>query len=212
MTEKTTRNGFPYRWYRKRSMELWQMWLEDYGGDEDLALAHAIWHLSLQIRGKKRSSQLKYLSFKDYFVKHYRETGVGKWVGLSKAICWNCEGSGIEPGHVRKTCEKCGGSKEYKTYPVYIHRLNISGKEMILQSRVEPIHEGEAGEKEEWFEADKPPLLPFGGILRVMSYVAVAKWGLLFVSGRYMEVDRKYVKTNQAPKGGARKNSRGGTS
>lgn len=184
------------------------MWLEDYGGNEELAIAHAIWFLSLQIRGKKRSSQLKYQSLRDYFVRLNMKGGVGKQAGVVKAMCWHCEGSGVEPGRIRKACEKCLGSKEYKTYPIYLHKLQICGKEFTVQSRIEPLVTGEVGG--EWFEADRPPLLPFGGILRIMSYVAVAKWNLVFVSGRYKErsAKNKNAKTNKTPKGGARKFSK----
>jgi len=97
-----------------------------------------------------------------------------------------CEGDPPEGVRVkRQRCAKCGGTGKYRPRWLYSHTFSFDGRVYRFHSYQKPVKlSDEPGEDLEQYggkftEAELADLsLPMTGILRALSYVAAAIWGL----------------------------------
>jgi len=94
--------------------------------------------------------------------------------------CKKCDGTGI-----LKKCQHCGGTGKYRSWYLYEHCLIVAGQEYTFHSYTKPEKlSDEPGEDCEKYggrfsEEELDELaLPFTGILKLLGYVAAAKWKL----------------------------------
>lgn len=176
-------------WAKYTAPELWEAWRRGFESD-DAAIMSAVWALNRLIKTAARSTRIKGYSLKDEAIRRYGE--VGMRVREEKKLCWGCDGSGMdEYGDV---CERCDGSGVYASRWLYLHIFTVAGQRYSLHSyQVPRTLLDETGEDKESFggsfsTAEKKALaLPMSGLLKMLGYVAVTQWGLVYTGARYVQ-------------------------
>jgi hypothetical protein len=176
------------RWTRCTTAELWQMWREQFESDDE-AIATAVWMANRLVKEAAKSTKIKFYSIKDAFIQRYGQAG--QLAREEVRPCHACDNSGVLWDGA--TCYRCDGTGIYMTRRLYLHTFEVAGTKYRLHSYVEPktlldemaADEAQYGSRfsdEEWSAL----ALPMSGLLRILSYVAAAKWKKQLVGGRYM--------------------------
>ncbi len=107
-------------------------------------------------------------------------------------LCWGRAGSNPDDMptgwyEIVGRCQMCGGTGKYRSRWLYLHVFNLGGQTYSFHSYVKPaLLKDEYGEDKEQYggkftEQELAEMaLPMSGILRILGYVAVTKWGMSF--------------------------------
>lgn len=174
-------------WTRCTTVELWEKWRGQFDSDDE-AIATAVWMANRLVKEAAKTTKTKFYSIKDAFIQRYGREG--QLAREEVRPCHLCDNSGVWDG---ATCYRCDGTGIYMTRRLYLHTFEVAGTKYRLHSYVEPkllldemaADEAQYGSKfseEEWAALG----LPMSGLLRILSYVAAAKWKMQLVGGRYM--------------------------
>lgn len=103
--------------------------------------------------------------------------------------CHTCDGEGYFPAG---DCPKCQGTGKYKTWNLYEHRFDLNGNPYCFHSYAEPdkLDDEPGADCEEYGgrfgeEELNEMALPMSGLLKLLTYIAAAKWKLQLYDGRY---------------------------
>ena len=184
-----TKRGHIGKWYLKETTDLYTLWVSLYPSEE-VAIAHAVWFANITTYGRARSSRSKFESVRDEWIKS--RTAGGMFAGTVPVPCYRCRGTGYVANDKKKPveCPDCDGGV-FEIKPVYLHRVVIEGLVMTLRSFTKPEVEL-ALDVYEGFDVTGPSQLPMTGLLRILSYYAVAVLGMRWVKGRYRNNTSKW--------------------
>jgi hypothetical protein len=178
-------------WTKLNATALWRAWAAQFNSEVE-AEATAIFAANRLVKDKARSTKRRFYSIKDEFIRrHLADLVLGQKVRDEIRECWACDGTGEDYGC---TCQRCDGTGEYSRRTLYLHRFVIEGSQYAFHSYEAPISlSDEPGEDLESYggsfsEAELEDLaLPMSGLLRMLGYVAVAKWHMQRAGDRYQQ-------------------------
>ena len=165
--------------------ELWERWRSLYPNNY-VAIAHALWFCALEesIKPHGAHDRLRYYSIASEFTFHHSDWGVRS--ATINLPCKHCNGSGVEPMHRSKKCTKCKGRQHRATFSLYTHHMMIGAKPLTLQTEQVPgVIRTDIAPPTPYFEPDVPAILPYSGMIKMLSYVATVKMGMRFSNYRY---------------------------
>lgn len=169
-------------WSKMNAEQLWNAWRAQFQDDDD-AIMTAIWIGNRLCKGKARSSRRTFYSVKDAAIARYGSQG--RRAREEKRMCYGCNGTGEDDWG--NGCDRCDGTGVYSSRWLYLHEFTVAGQHYALHSYVQPqvLLDEPSADLESYggsfAEAELKALaLPFTGILRLLGYVAAAKWNLQF--------------------------------
>jgi len=175
-------------WTKLTAEQLWAEWQQQFDSD-DAAIATAVWMANRLVKDKARSTKQKLYSIKDEFIQLYGN--VGKRARKEVQECWNCGGTGDDGDG---WCDRCDGTGEYRSRWLYLHTFEVAGQRYSLHSYIAPKILSDdppdaSGEQQfggHFTVAEQKALaLPLSGLLKLLSYVAAARWDMKCYDGVY---------------------------
>ena len=166
-------------WTKLKAAELWEAWLTQFE-DEDEAIETAIWLTNRLVKNSESvATRRNFYSIKDEFIRRNQEKLIeGRKVREEERECARCQGDG---------CARCKYIGSYKR-TLYVHNFDLDGRHYSFHSYQKPSRlSDEPGEDKEQFggrftdEELSEMSLPMSGFVKLLRYVARAKWKMIFL-------------------------------
>ena len=174
-------------WTRSDTPTLWLQWRSQFDSDDE-AIATAVWMGNRLVKDKAKGTRATFYSLKDAFIDRYGCEG--RRAREEVRTCRRCDGSGDDGWGY---CDRCEGTGIWSSRWLYLHEFTVAGQRYSLHSYHTPkvLLEGESANLERYggrfTRTELAALgLPFSGLLKVLGYVAVKRWGMVNMGGRYV--------------------------
>lgn len=175
-------------WTKLNGEQLWTAWRGQFESDDE-AIITAVWMMNRLIKNAARATRRRGYSIKDAAIARYGSEG--RRAREEKKVCWGCDGTGED--EYGDCCYRCDGTGVYSSRWLYLHEFTVARQRYSLHSYQTPkvLLEGESGDAERFggtfSEGELKALaLPMSGLMRLLSYVAAAKWGMKLMGGVYV--------------------------
>lgn len=177
--------GKLHGWSSLTAEQLYFVWIERFESEEE-AVARAVWAANKLVKLASRSTRIKFYSIKGEFVRRHADEAY--IVREEVKTCYACD-EGVTPDG--DLCDHCDGFGVYSRKTLYAHQFKVAGTiyrlhgystpRVILPKPDEPERDGYTFTVEE----NATLALPVSGFMKLLSYVAAARWEMVFDGEEY---------------------------